>query len=141
MAAHHPDVHRLHLQLPSDPRELERLVEALDAFLTRHVSDEELVYRVTLLATEAVTNAMEHGHDYDANKKVKFDLDVQDDRIDMYVEDEGEGFRPEAVQDPLADANLLKEGGRGVFLIEQMADSYAYEDGGRRLHLTFRRDA
>ena len=49
------------------------------------------------------------------------------------VEDEGEGFEREEIADPLASENLLEDGGRGIFLIERMADEVIYENGGRRV--------
>ena len=65
-----------------------------------------------------------------------------EERADAFiieVEDEGEGFLRSAVGDPLAEDNLLEDGGRGLFLIERMADDVRYERGGRRTVIRFDR--
>lgn len=135
-----PDEHpHLHLSLPSSFEAIERVVEASDAFLETHLGDEELAYRVVLLASEAVTNAVEHGNGYDETLAVTFDLYVEPSTVAMRVQDEGSGFDRSDVADPLAGENLLADGGRGLMLLEQMADEVSYEDGGRTVWVRLRR--
>lgn len=128
----------LHLSLPTSFEAIERVVEASDRFLGEHLDDEDLAYRVVLLASEAVTNAVEHGNAYDEALTVTFDLYVEPGAVAMRVQDEGAGFDRDAVADPLEGENLMADGGRGLMLLEQMADEVRYEDGGRtvwvRLH-------
>lgn len=123
----------LHLVLPSEHAVLERVVEEVEAYVGARFPDDEFVYRVVLLATEAVTNAVEHGNRLAPDKKVVLDVYTSADGVTMSVMDEGGGFDPDAVQNPLSDENLLREGGRGIYLIESMADAVRYELGGRRL--------
>ncbi|MBA3885589.1 MAG: ATP-binding protein, partial [Acidobacteria bacterium] len=40
---------------------------------------------------------------------------------------------------PLAPENLLKSGGRGVFLINQLMDTVGFRDGGREVEMRKRR--
>jgi len=49
------------------------------------------------------------------------------------VSDPGAGFDPKAVPNPLEGDNLLKPGGRGVFLINQMMDTVEFRDEGRQV--------
>jgi serine/threonine-protein kinase RsbW len=51
------------------------------------------------------------------------------------VRDPGAGFDATAVPDPLAGENVLKSSGRGIFLINQLMDEVAFEDGGRELRM------
>lgn len=126
---------RLHLDLASVADNIETVVDEAQAFVEAHHIDEELAYRVVLLASEAVTNAMKHGNKFKSSKRVVFDLVVMPDEVKIVVEDEGEGFVRDAVADPLATNNLMRDSGRGLFLMEELADEVRYELGGRRLCL------
>lgn len=126
----------LDLILASDPGLLDRFIDRVDAFLSRQLEDEEFVYQVVLLTSEAVTNGMEHGNLYDAEKKVFVSLRVNAADVVLRVSDEGAGFDREEVDNPLEPQSLLEDGGRGLFLIETMADNVVYEDGGRTIILT-----
>jgi len=128
----------LNLKLESDFSSLERLVEELEAFLAPRVEDEDLTYRVVLLATEAVTNAIEHGNKFDPEKHVEFRVEVRERQVEMVVADKGAGFDPRQRDDPLRNENLLKEGGRGLLFMESMADEIEFADGGRTVYLRFR---
>lgn len=123
--------------LDSDLASIERVVDEMEAFLGPRVSDEELAYRVVLLATEAVTNAIEHGNKFDVDKRVYFHIHIASRRIELAVEDEGHGFDPEKTADPRASENLLREGGRGILFMESMADEVRFENGGRKVRLIF----
>lgn len=123
--------------LDSDPESIDRVVDEMESFLGPRVPDEDLAYRVILLAAEAVTNAIEHGNKFDSRKQVYFRIDVQERRIELTVEDEGAGFDPAETADPLASENLMLEGGRGILFMESMADEVRFEKGGRKVSLIF----
>jgi serine/threonine-protein kinase RsbW len=72
--------------------------------------------------TEAVNNAILHGNKSHPEKKVRVRCEVQDGWVLFVVCDEGHGFRPEAVANPLKEENLLKESGRGIFLMRTLMD-------------------
>lgn len=131
--------HHLYIKCSSEFEHLDTIVDKSEAFLAPLVTDEELAYRVVLLLTEAVTNAIEHGNANDASKMIYIDLKIMDAQILIKVEDEGPGFDPNAVSNPTASENLLNDGGRGIFFIEEMADAVAYEQGGRRVCISFNR--
>ena len=124
---------------PSAMGELDALTAAVQAFLDAHV-DEDLGFRVALVTSEAVTNAIEHGNRMDASRSVHLRIEVSNGGggVRVSVTDEGGGFDPEAVPDPLRASALLAEGGRGLFLMRELADELAYEDDGRRVVLTLR---
>ena len=129
----------LHLKLASSFKNLERVVEEAEAFMATVSDDEDLCYRVTLLTSETVTNAMEHGNKWNAEKHVIFDLTAYTDRIELSVFDEGEGFELSSVGDPLDQDNLLNGRGRGLFFMEHMANELHREKDGRLLRLVFYR--
>ena len=130
---------RLHrrLVLQSSLEHMDRVVDETEQFLSPLNLDEEQSYNIVLLTTEAVSNAMEHGNGLDIDKKVIIEFEATARRVVISVEDEGSGFRASRVPDPLAEENLLAEGGRGLFLMEELADDISYEKGGRLVVLTF----
>lgn len=77
-------------------------------------------YNVLIAVTEAVNNAIIHGNKLNPQKKVTISLIVTQNDITIEVLDEGDGFDPTKVADPRDSENLLKENGRGVFLIKEL---------------------
>ena len=92
-----------------------------------------------LLLSEAVTNAIVHGNKQDPDKKMHAELQIEENLITVTVSDEGEGFNPEVQKDPLQEENLLKSGGRGLFLIRELADSHEFLNRGNSLRFTLKR--
>ena len=129
----------LHLKLSCGFKNLERAVEEAEAFMATVTDDDDLAYRVTLLTSETVTNAMEHGHKWDSEKHIILDLTAYTDRIVLSVVDEGEGFEFSSVADPLDQDNLLNGRGRGLYFMEHMANELHLENDGRLLRLVFYR--
>jgi serine/threonine-protein kinase RsbW len=78
-------------------------------------------------ASEAVNNAVNHGNKNDPTKSVTLNLDYTDDEITLSVEDEGGGFNPEGLPDPLLPENLLKPSGRGIHIMKSLMDSVQFE--------------
>jgi serine/threonine-protein kinase RsbW len=111
------------------------MVEEAERFFLANVADEEKAYNLLLLASEAVTNGIEHGNKYDETKKVTVTYECDDGRALISVTDEGNGFSPEDVADPLAAEQLYADRGRGLFLMEQIADEVRFEEHGRRVVL------
>jgi serine/threonine-protein kinase RsbW len=88
--------------------------------------DEDTQHFVGVAIRESVINAIRHGNRNDASKRVfvEFSTERRADAVHFMirVRDEGEGFDPSAVADPLAPENLLKPSGRGIFLIRSFMD-------------------
>ena len=92
--------------------------------------DDDSVHWVGLAVRESVLNAITHGNRNDPTKRVFVEFDtVLDDRpcLTVRVRDQGQGFDPAAVADPLAVENLLKGSGRGIFLIRNFMDEVRLE--------------
>lgn len=126
------------LELPSSFEKIER-VETYVKKLQEEVGfhNDEFA-RIMLALSEAVTNAIVHGNKEDASKLVTVRSHMADeDLLEISVEDEGEGFDPEEIPDPLKEENLLKEGGRGVYLIEQYSDEMEFSKNGSRVTMRF----
>ena len=84
--------------------------------------DEEDVNRISMAVREAAVNAVLHGNAYDPAKKVTFGFENTGGALVITVSDEGKGLNPNSIPDPLAPENLLKQSGRGIFLIRAFMD-------------------
>ena len=129
----------LEIKCSSEFEHLDAIVDRAQEFLDARIGDEELVYKVVLLLSEAATNAIEHGNKLNASKVVRITLAIDTQRITVTVEDEGDGFDKEQIDNPIDTDNLLNDGGRGLFFIQEMADEYHIEDKGRKIHILFNR--
>jgi serine/threonine-protein kinase RsbW len=107
--------------------------------------DEDAVHWVGVAIRESVINAIKHGNRHDVSKHVFVEFstpelpDVRE--LNITVRDEGEGFDPDDVADPLAPENLLKSSGRGIFLIRSFMDDVTLQrapEGGMEIRMTKR---
>lgn len=92
---------------------------------------------IMLSINEAVTNAIIHGNEQDPSKKVYVKARLEDKTLTVTVKDEGKGFDPANLPNPLDKENLLKEGGRGVYLIKQYSDEVKFSKEGTRITIQF----
>lgn len=87
--------------------------------------DDDALHWVGVAVRESVINAIKHGNEHDARKRVHVEfmpLGGTAPGISIRVRDEGCGFDPRSLPDPLAPENLLKSSGRGIFLIRSFMD-------------------
>jgi len=92
-------------------------------------NDKDL-FAIELALEETLTNAIKHGNDSDASKKVRFDCKLSHDRIYVRIEDEGAGFNPDTLADPREPKNQMVESGRGVLLIKHFATRVQWSGRG-----------
>lgn len=118
--------------------ELERGIDFIEKFVEVHDLGEDLLDRMRLVGSEAITNAIEHGNQFDATKKVKVRMEIANGFAEMRITDEGPGFVIDEIPDPLASENLLAEGGRGVYFIFEFSDEVVFEDDGSILLAKFK---
>ena len=86
--------------------------------------DEDNLHRVSIALRECMVNAVVHGNRYNARKKVHLKVVRTPERLTIVIGDEGEGFDPTAVPDPLAGENVLRGSGRGVMLMQAFMDEF-----------------
>jgi len=103
--------------------------------------DEDASHYMSVALRESVVNAIKHGNRQDEHKRVTIAFELQAAALEITVADQGQGFDPGDVADPLADENLLKTGGRGIFFMRSFMDEVRYEfppGGGAAVHMTKR---
>lgn len=127
------------LELPSDLSSIEQAVE----FVMRRcepcrVDDRRLKLNFRVGLTEALANAMQYGNGYDPGKRVRVEVTVRSCSVMARITDEGRGFNPDGVPDPTLPTNLMKPGGRGLFLMRKLLDEVHYNARGNSVTLVLR---
>ena len=115
-----------HIEIESDPNNLITVEEFVNYFAKDLGLDNERFAALLLAVTEATTNAIIHANKCDVNKLVSVDVNVEKTKIIIKITDEGEGFDPSIVPDPTQPENLLKDSGRGVYLMRVYMDELKY---------------
>ena len=107
--------------------------------------DDDAVHWVGVAIRESVINAIKHGNRNDATKRVFVEFETtsppEPPGLLIRVRDQGEGFDPESLANPLDPENLLKASGRGIFLIRNFMDDVQLQrapEGGMEIRMTKR---
>ena len=121
--------------------------------LTDHVGqvgglDEDATHWVGVAVRESVINAIKHGNAEDRTKRVTVELRLEPraepSRLVVRVLDQGPGFDPDSVADPLAPENLLRSSGRGIFFMRSFMDDITLQripEGGMEVRMVKNLDA
>jgi serine/threonine-protein kinase RsbW len=126
------DEQSFHLAIGSRFENIELVQLVLRGTLERLGLDEDNRHWIDVAVREAVANAIKHGNCQDPAKQVHVDLEMEGDSLVIRVADEGVGFDPQQLEDPLAPENLLKPNGRGIFYMKSFMDAieYGVQPGG-----------
>ena len=87
----------------------------------------DTTHAISMALREGMANAIKHGNAGDEGKRVSITMEVEADVFRMRIADEGQGFRPDQVADPLAPENRLKTSGRGIFYMKTFMDDVRYD--------------
>jgi serine/threonine-protein kinase RsbW len=109
-----------------------KVLGALEPF---KVSESDL-FDIRLCVEEALRNAVVHGNRTNKSLPVTIGYHIDKDKFEAVIEDEGKGFDYKRLADPTKKANLLKLGGRGVYLIRALMDKVEFNDKGNRITMT-----
>lgn len=136
-----PDSLQFHLVVSSRFENIEIVQVVLNDSLERIGLTDDDRHWIDLAVREAVANAIKHGSQGSADKRVEVELYWDDGVVKVRIEDEGPGFDPRLVDDPRSPENLLRPNGRGIFYIESFMDQVDWEtspSGGTVVTLTKR---
>lgn len=125
------------LTLTSNPKNINRIEPFIETLVHQYSISPDLYGNILISVTEAVTNAIVHGNQADESKNVCITCHKKSNRLAIQVADEGPGFDYENLPDPTLPENILRVGGRGVFLMKQLADEVNFIDEGRVVEIQF----
>jgi len=125
------------VKLPSNLASLVEVENLIDKVCASLGVQEDAYGNVLIAVTEAVNNAIQHGNESNSNLFV--DVAVGDKELEFCfrIKDEGIGFDFNSLPDPTAPENLLKESGRGIFLMRNLADEVEFDGQGNSVNIYF----
>jgi len=137
------DDHLVRFKMPSSYELLDVIQLLSDRLSTLAGLDEDATHWVSVAVRESVINAVKHGNRGDAHKQVTVEFSLAPARAPeefvIRVLDEGEGFDPVEIANPLAPENVLKSSGRGIFFMKSFMDDVAIErrpEGGMSVRMS-----
>lgn len=124
------------LLIPSDTAEARRVQEQIERLLKIHQFGEREVFGIRLAVEEALVNAIKHGNQMDSSRKVRVAFQVSQEKFEVLIADEGQGFDPCDVPDPTAPENLERPCGRGIMLMRHYMTTVAYNERGNMVSMS-----
>jgi len=121
---------RLSLTLQSTMESVAEVEAAAQKLAAEAGLDEDECFHVSMAAREAAVNAVLHGNEYDPAKQISATFENTGAALVIAIADQGKGLDPATIPDPLAQENLLRGSGRGIFLIRSFMDEVHF----RQLH-------
>ena len=116
----------IEIAIPSIPEKI-HFVEAKTEKLAKKLGfDEDTCDNLGIAVTEVVANAITHGNKKDKSKKVHIKFVYTNKVFKIHIRDEGTGFKPEEIANPLEPENIYKESGRGIFIVKTLMDDVKY---------------
>jgi sigma-B regulation protein RsbU (phosphoserine phosphatase) len=118
----------LSVLLRNDLSELQRLNQIVTEFAERHCLASELVFRLTLVLEEIITNVISYGYDDGLEHQISVRLSLKDPNMKVEVEDDGRSFNPLEAPPPDMGKPLteMQVGGLGIHLVREMMDELEY---------------
>jgi serine/threonine-protein kinase RsbW len=87
----------------------------------------DTMLNVGLAVREAVVNAIKHGNRQEAGKRVEVIFRLRPRKLVVAVRDQGVGFDPENLRNPLEASNIFRANGRGIFFMKSFVDDVAFQ--------------
>jgi serine/threonine-protein kinase RsbW len=123
--------------LPSDYQSLIEVEKLVGDICEEFGVKEDAFGNVLIAVSEAVNNAIQHGNKQLPDAMVEVKVGIHQDLFCIQVKDQGTGFHYQELPDPTAPENLLKDSGRGVFLMKNLADEVEFLNTGSVVNLYF----
>ncbi len=115
-------------------------VEAITSKIAQEVGfNESSSDDLSIVITELFNNAIHHGNKNDSNKSVDIDYMIKADHLIISVQDEGNGFMPDKIKNPLDPENLLAESGRGIYLVKMLMDDTQFDISDKGCKITIKK--
>jgi len=125
------------LVFKSDIKNINLVERLIDDLSEKHDLHDDVYGKLLLSVVEAVNNAIVHGNKMDLDKDVVLEYSLDDTKIDFIITDMGEGFDYNNIPDPTKPENVEKTHGRGIFLMNHLADEIEFTKNGSVVKLSF----
>jgi serine/threonine-protein kinase RsbW len=132
------DIVEEEMTIPGEKRYVREVSSKILEQLKIRGVNEDTLFDIRLCVEEVVRNAIQHGSLDGSNAKVRIRYGISGGVFTIEVEDQGAGFDHGNVPDPTREENIMKGGGRGVYLVRHLMDKVEYNDKGNRVKLTKR---
>lgn len=126
------------LVFPSELENISRVERLIDEISVTHNLSSEIYGKISVAIIEAVNNAILHGNKLDTSKKVRLEYNIDEVYINFVIGDEGSGFDYNNIPDPTLPENLEKTHGRGIFLMNHLADCIEFCKNGALVEMKFK---
>jgi serine/threonine-protein kinase RsbW len=128
------------LRLPSDVECIEEAVELVTRHcLAGHDTCRKTRFRLQVVLSEALSNAIVRGNQEDHGKWVHVRAELGAEAIRLVITDEGPGFNPASVPEPIRPEQLDEANGRGLYLIRKLVDAVQFNEQGNSICMILRR--
>ena len=118
------------LVIKSDVAELKKVEDFIIIIFNENNLELKYFNKIYLCVSEAVLNSIKHGNKNDLQKNVSIKIDFDTEQFKIQVEDEGDGFDINMIEDPTKRKNLKNEEGRGIFIIKKLSEQIEYNKKG-----------
>lgn len=127
------------LSLESRPENISSIERFVEEICDYYNINDTYFGNILIALTEAFQNALVHGNQNNPSKMIQVVFESKPRGLSFTISDEGPGFDPESVPDPLdLDISPETESGRGIFLMRSLSDKMIVSDEGRSIELFFR---
>lgn len=130
-----PDVARTNLQLKNELAEIERALQAFDAFVQRANLSAETRNDVSLVLDDLLNNIVNYAFEDEGEHVIKVSFRTDEHWLIITASDDGVEFDPflrAAKPNLQRDIDEREIGGLGIHLIENMMDGHTYQRVGGR---------
>lgn len=125
------------LKIVSKIENLRKVEKLVDDLSTEYNISADVYGNILIAALEAANNAILHGNKLDESKVVDILVRIDENKLRIRIEDEGNGFDYKNVPDPTAPENIENVNGRGIFLMEKLSDKIEFSRNGATVELEF----
>ena len=125
-----PEISGNVISIPSDAIFLAAVDDFVYEILGQNGLVKSSIADFAISVSEIVNNAITHGSGGNRNKPISVKVDFADNEVTISVKDQGPGFNPHNLPNPLANENLLKQVGRGIFIVKSLMDSVDFNITG-----------
>lgn len=122
-------------KIPSDSGHIKKASVKILNSLKKLNLDKDTLFDIRLCLEEAIINAIKYGNKRKKDLSVEISYSISGGRLEVTICDEGKGFDYNSIPDPRSRKNILKQGGRGLFLIRNLMDEVRFNDKGNQIKM------